>query len=157
MYLRQIIKNRLFNPKRRSFLLGMLSAGIVGPAVIPKFMRLAIAMGALDHKQGMRTVKGDVKINGVTANVGSIVNIGDTVTTGSVGYAIFVIKRSVYLVRENSTITPDQEPDNRKKDKVIYVLTVINHTDEELILLESMVSRRPPFVDRIAREGGGSY
>jgi hypothetical protein len=119
-------------------------------------MRLAIAMGALDHKQGMRTVKGDVKINDVAADVGAIVNIGDTAMTGSDGYAIFVIKRSVYLVRENSTITLDQEPDNEKKDKVIFVLTVINHTDEELILLESMVGRRPPFVDRFAREGGGS-
>lgn len=243
MELRQLISNTIFNANRRSFLLGLLSAGILGPAVIPKFMRLAIAMGALDHKQGMRTVKGDVKINGVMADVGSIVNMGDTVTTGPDGYAVFVVKRSVYLVRDNSSITLTQEPDHAVKDKAISVLTVINgkilsvfgkgkrrlisqtavigirgtavyleseetktyictcygkaeirsrfvrsvretvktrhheqpryvysrdaeeimtpapvinHTDQELILLESMVGRRPPFVDRFAKKGGGS-
>ena len=34
---------------------------------------------------------------------------------------------------------------------------VINHTDAELILLESLVWRQPPFVDNEGNGGSGGY
>jgi len=34
---------------------------------------------------------------------------------------------------------------------------VIDHTDAELILLESLVGRRPPFMNQLLRGGGGGY
>lgn len=44
-------------------------------------------------------------------------------------------------------------PENR----IIVKAPVVNHTDAELIRLESLVYRQPPFVDRRNGNGGGGY
>jgi len=87
---------------------------------------MVLAMGQRDYLQGMQTVDGDVKINNIQATVGSIVNIGDTVTTGDDGKAVFVMNRSVYLLRENTSITLSIERDESAKENMVSILKLIN-------------------------------
>jgi len=224
----------LTNTSRRKLLMWMLAGSVTAPSLMPFCLRYALAMGNKDYPQGMQTVEGDVRVNGVRAQIGSVVDIGDVVTTGKGGYAVFVLHRSAYMVRENSRIELTSEPDEENSEKIVLVLTmisggllsvfgkgkrrmvtqtaiigirgtavyiesepersyvctcygkseiisradqdiretvktryhdkprwvygknaetilaeapVINHTDDELILLESLVGRRPPFIN----------
>ena len=87
---------------------------------------MVLAMGRRDYPQGMQTVEGDVKINDIQATVGSIVNIGDTVTTGDDSKAIFVMNRAVYLLRNNTSMTLSIEPDESAKENIVYILKLLN-------------------------------
>lgn len=235
------MKTEAFDAHRRFFILKTIPCLIAGSAGFPGLIRTAMAMGALGHQQGMRKIEGDVKINGVPARIGDPVKTGDVVATGPDSMAVFVMDRSVYLVRENTHVefsaqtagqleetlanvirivkgrmlsvfgrrrrrifTPtavvgirgtgvylEAEPQRtyvctcygvaqiaagadpdvketvqtayhesprfvygRGAERLIVKAPVFNHTDEELIMLESLVFRKPPFVDQ---EGGNGY
>ncbi len=230
--------------ERRRLLRGLLSAVALTALPIPPFVRQAFAMGFTTPPQGVHTVEGDVRINGTPAVKGDLVKRGDVVTTGPDAIAIFVIDKSVYLVRGDSRVDlAGDEAEGYKEDiKTIirmlrgrmltvfgrgrrrietvtgvigirgtgiyiesgptrdYVCTcygkatiqvaddpsiaeevatryhesprylypagaaqrivkapVVNHTDAELILLESIVWRKPPFVEEGGGGGGGGY
>jgi hypothetical protein len=235
-----------FLRERRWLLRGLLSAGVATALPLPLLIRQAFSMGFTTPPQGIYTLEGDVRINGRPAAKGDPVVLGDVITTGPDAMAIFIIDKSVYLVRGDSRVDlagPDAE--GYKKDiktiirmmkgkmltvfgrgrrrihtptavigvrgtgvyveseqDSVYVCTcygktrivladnpsigedistnyhespryvypegngnpiaeapVINHTDAELILLESLVWRQPPFVDEQGNggNGGGGY
>ena len=90
---------------RREFLIKMLSAGLVGSVVSTVLARQVLAMGAAGQlPQGIQKMQGAVMINGIRAQIGSLVVPGDVITTGSASHAVIVVDKDAYLVRENSAI-----------------------------------------------------
>jgi FecR protein len=175
---------------------------------------------------GIRQLKGDVRINGVVAQLGQAVLPGDEVTVGPEGEGVYVVGQDAYLLRGNSAVVHlqdgakaalrllrgrllsvfgpgakqiqtatatvgirgtacyvEQAPEqvyfclcygtadivpvadpaqqreiqtryhdspfvigNKAGAGVLQPAPVINHTDAELIMLEALVGRRPPFM-----------
>jgi hypothetical protein len=194
------------------------------------FLRRALAVGSVE--KGVARVRGDARINGVSAKQGMDVKAGDVVTTGADGELVFVVDRDAFLVRASARVeiqgqkgsllasglriltgavlsvfpsgramriqTPTatigirgtgiyveaeeartyvctcygeaeiasaQDPSTREvvrtrhHEQPRYVMAmgapqmlmsapVINHTDAELTMLESLVGRHPPFTPR---------
>ncbi len=221
----------------------MLVAGIVSGAASSTLVHRVMAMGERGQlPEGVRKVQGTVAVNGVQAQVGSLVIPGDVITTGSASLGVFVIGKDVFLVRENSrielagehagagsmnivktikvaagkvlsvfgsggkrieTVTAvagtrgtglyiESDPEvtylflcygeidlsakdfpgenkvfnTKHHEQPYYILgggakraylkaPMLNHTDEELTMLEALVGRRPPFGD--GGVGGGGY
>lgn len=67
---------------------------------MPAALRLALAQSSA--VQGVRNTRGEVRINGKSAEPGSIVRPGDAIETGGRGYATFVVGEDAFLVRANS-------------------------------------------------------
>ena len=81
--------------QRRRALLA-LAAGIGLPAAL----RLALAQSST--KQGVRTLQGDMRINGKPAEVGTLVRPGDAIVLGSGALATFVVGQDAFLMRGGS-------------------------------------------------------
>jgi len=111
---------------RRAFIYQLLAGSGLGIAGLPGFIRTAHGMGKLSVTQGMRKVRGDVKINGVSAEVGTLVKYGDVVTTGPDSYAVFVIDKSAYLVRDNTHVELSGETSGQYKEKIVNILRIIS-------------------------------
>ena len=86
--------------RRRRLLLAMMGAGLAVPAIL----REASAQNLIPEAQGVRSLDGDVRVNGRRAAPGAPVRPGDTVTTGSNAYVTFVVGLDAYLLRENSRV-----------------------------------------------------
>jgi hypothetical protein len=84
----------LHRARRRALL--ALAAGISFPAAL----KLALAQSSA--KQGVRTIQGDMKINGKPAEVGTLVRPGDAIMLGSGALATFVVGQDAFLIRGNS-------------------------------------------------------
>ncbi|HKB74467.1 MAG TPA: hypothetical protein VKC82_09370 [Burkholderiales bacterium] len=84
----------LHRARRRALLL--FAAGIGLPAAV----RLALAQSSA--KQGVRTVQGDMRINGKPAEVGTLVRPGDAIVLGDGAVATFVVGQDAFLMRGNS-------------------------------------------------------
>jgi hypothetical protein len=111
---------------RRAFIYQLLAGSGLGIVGLPGFMRTALGMGTLSVTQGMRKVRGDVKINGVSVEVGTLVKTGDVVTTGPDSYAVFVIDKSAYLVRDNTNVELSSKYSDQYKEKIVNILRIIN-------------------------------
>ncbi len=85
---------------RRRLLLALMGAGLSASGIL----REAAAQNLIPETQGMLRLDGDVRINGARAALGILVRPGDVITTGSNAYAIFVVGRDAYLMRENSRL-----------------------------------------------------
>ena len=120
------MKKLSFNLLRRKWLFWIIGGSIIGPICYPRLIRMVLAMGRMDYPQGMQIGEGDVKINDIQATAGSIVKIGDTVSTGDDSKAVFVMNRSVYLLRSNTTITLSIEEDEGVKEDIVYILKLLN-------------------------------
>ena len=81
-------------PSRRRALLA-LAAAVGAPAAL----RLALAQSSA---QGVRSVKGEVRVNGLPVVVGSLIRPGDTIEVGKEALAAFVVDRDAFLMRGNS-------------------------------------------------------
>jgi hypothetical protein len=114
------------NLNRRAFIYQLLAGSGLGIAGLPGFRRTALAMGTFSVTQGMRKVMGDVKINGLSAEVGTLVKNGDVVTTGPDSYAVFVIDKSAYLVRDNTHVELSSKTSDQYKEKIVNILRIIN-------------------------------
>src|SRR3954467_3696943 len=66
-------------------------------------VRRGLAQGRIDP--GIRTVFGDVRINGKAARRGALVRAGDEVSTAAGAQAIFVVDRDAMLVRGSSEVS----------------------------------------------------
>ncbi len=84
---------------RRVMLRGFALAGVAGGGVLGWLREAAAA----NPDSGMRSIKGDVRIDGAPAASGQPVRPGQTVTTGPGGEAVFVIGRDAFLQRGNSS------------------------------------------------------
>ncbi len=222
-----------FNLTRRWWLGNALALGTFGLTG----MRGVPAMSRVPDVEGVYKLKGDVRINGIKVKTGDLVKSGDTVAAGSNSYAVFVIAKDAFLIRENTRVLVSGngllieglriltgkalsvfKPGNKRiqtamatigirgtavyveaHDDHTYVCTcygtvdissdltgrlletvkttkhdsprfiypgdserliepapVINHTNEELIMLESLVGRSPPFASQLG-DGNGGY
>ncbi len=215
-------------PSRRVALAWVAAFGLGGA------LQRALAAGSQPQAPGFRTVRGNVSLNGQPAQVGQLVQPGDTVRTGPDGQAVYIIGRSAFMQREASEVsfgagaaaafrvvqgkllsvfapgapqrietatatigirgtgcylevlaertyfclcygTADVTPQadsaqsreivTRYHDLPYYIYPpgspevwraapVINHTDTELMTLEALVGRRPPFANQ---PGTGGY
>ena len=114
------------NLNRRAFIYQLLAGSGLGITGLPGFMRTALGMGTFSVTQGMRKVRGNVKINGLSAEVGTLVKNGDVVTTGPDSYAVFVIDKSAYLVRDNTHVELSSKTSDQYKEKIVNILRIIN-------------------------------
>lgn len=114
------------NLNRRAFIYQLLAGSGLGITGLPGFMRTALGMGIFSVTQGMRKVRGNVKINGLSAEVGTLVKNGDVVTTGPDSYAVFVIDKSAYLVRDNTHVELSSKTSDQYKEKIVNILRIIN-------------------------------
>ncbi len=120
------MKTNAFSLSRRSFIINILASGPLGITGIIGSIRTTSAMGTLSsYPKGIQKVKGEVKINGILAKVGRIVKPGDTVTTGPDSLSIFVIGKSVYLVRDNTRVDLSSETSNEFKEDIVNVLRIV--------------------------------
>ena len=85
-------------PGRRAWLLRALAGGVA----VPLLIRDALAAG--ERASGMVEVKGEVRINGRPARVGSVVMPGDSVATARGASAVFILGRDAFLIRENTEL-----------------------------------------------------
>jgi hypothetical protein len=87
------------NITRRRFFRFSAAAGL------GSWLHAAWAMGKRPEFQGIHRAKGDVRVNGAPAKIGTPVNVGDTVTTGAKSEVIFVVGEDAFLLRENGRLT----------------------------------------------------
>lgn len=111
---------------RRGFLKALLTGGCLGMAALPLFIRRAVAMGALPYPSGIQKMEGSVTVNGREARPGDPVAFGDTVETGPGSMVVFVVDRSVYLMRDRTRLTVAREADSAQRDTVSEVLRILN-------------------------------
>ena len=86
-----------FRDTRRA-LLAALGTGIGMPAA------LRIALAQSSPTQGMRTVRGEVSVNGKAVKAGAAVHAGDIVATGASALASFVVGQDAFLMRQDSRV-----------------------------------------------------
>jgi hypothetical protein len=222
---------------RRDFIRSAVAVGVLIPGGIGGLIGEALAQGK--GKPGVNRMRGEVRVNGQPAKLGSIIKPGDTVTTGPKSYVTFVVGQDAFLMRGSTQlelggaetlvnlarvltgkllsvyskgpprkiegvtatigirgtgayievepertyfclcygeaeIVPVAAPDAREvvrtrhhespryiygkgRATVVEKAPVINHRDEELILLESLVGRMPAFLQSQINEFGTNY
>src|SRR5437588_5656869 len=91
---RQCRLARMHIQRRRALL--TLAAGIGLPAALGRALAQASA------KQGVRTVQGDMRINGKPAEVGTLVRPGDTIVLANGALATFVVGQDAFRMRGDS-------------------------------------------------------
>lgn len=65
----------------------------------------ALANGNKPLPNGIRSLRGEVRINGAQARVGQAVLQGDTVSTGAQSEVVYVMANNAYLMRDNSQVS----------------------------------------------------
>jgi len=83
------------DPLRRRTLIALLGGGVS----LSASLRVAAQLATVE---GMREVRGDVRINGIRAVPGMRVAAGDSVRTASGALAVFSIGQDAFLMRANS-------------------------------------------------------
>ena len=83
--------------QRRRALLA-LAAGIGLPTALGR------ALAQTSAKHGVRTVQGDMRINGKPAEVGTLVRPGDAIVLGDGAVATFVVGQDAFLMRGGSRV-----------------------------------------------------
>ncbi len=110
---------------RRGFLGRLAAGGAVCISGLSLGERLALGMGAFSYPQGIQKITGEVKINGVAVQVGTPVQEGDMVATGPDSMAIFVMEKSVYLVRADTQLIFTKKTAGDIKEKISTVLKIL--------------------------------
>jgi hypothetical protein len=90
-------------PRRRRFL--KQTAALLPLGGLSALISEALARGTDPQQQGVRKLSGDVRVNGKSASVGTLIKPGDTVTTAKGSEVIYVIGQDAYLQRESTSVT----------------------------------------------------
>ncbi len=109
---------------RRFFVMKILAGTIIGLSDFPGFIRTVLAMGMHNIKQGVQKIKGYVRINGIPAKIGALVNPGDVVTTGPDSLVVFVMHKSVYLIREDTHVEFSSDTSEQFKESITNVINI---------------------------------
>jgi FecR protein len=105
---KQSVTQTLSLRARRQWLKSAAALGLLGPAGISGLIQEAIAKGDTPAVNGINTLDGTATVNGMPARVGTPVKAGDRVTTGVKSYAVIVVGKDAYLLRENSSIVLEE-------------------------------------------------
>lgn len=119
------MKTTGIDPYRRKFVTMLLTTGTIGVSGLTGFVRTVFGMGAFKQPQGIQEIAGVVKVNGRPASIGLLVQSGDIVTTGPDSMVIFIIDKSVYLVRDNTRLEFSLETSGKFKQTVEDVLRIL--------------------------------
>ena len=87
--------------RRRRFLAG---AALLGTAGFSAWFSRALAKGDVPLTPAIHHLDGSARVNGRDAKVGTPVNLGDKVSTGSRSQAVVVIGGDAFLLRSETTI-----------------------------------------------------
>jgi hypothetical protein len=112
--------------ERRAFLFSILRGWATIWFFTMGFVRHAYALGALKFPTGVQKLKGRVSINGKTAQEGDLVKPGDVIITGAFSMVIFVVGKSVYLLRDNTRLEIQHERSASGNKAVTEVARIIN-------------------------------
>jgi len=104
--------------RHRRMVLKLVAAGLIGVETLAR----APKSWAQQATDGVNRVIGSVSVNGTSADVGTPVGAGDTVTTGPDGHAVIVIGDNAFLFRNDSEVEFEPEPDN----VAVRALTVVS-------------------------------
>lgn len=118
------MQNDHFTIGRRRTLHWLLAGSTLGLVPFPVLVKTAAAMGRLGYEPEMKRVRGDVRLNGKPAQVGTPVNYGDIVETGTPAMAVFVLGKSVFLVRDNTRIELPAAPEKSLAEKAGQVVNL---------------------------------
>lgn len=110
---------------RRMFLFRMAAGGLLPFSGLHLSAGRGFAMGSHSYPQGFREIRGEVRVNGLPAEIGMSLTPGDVVTTGPDSQAVFVIHTSVYLVRDNSRLKLDAAASEPGKEKIVDLLRIV--------------------------------
>lgn len=114
-----------FYPSRRSFFRSVITTSLLTVTGPSGWITKTLAMGTSGISQGVRRIQGSVTVNGLSAQIGTIVNVGDEVVTGVGSEVIFVVARSVYLLRDNTRMTVETVESKDMKAKSIVTLKLL--------------------------------
>ena len=142
--------------QRRDLLRFIATLGAAGAS---GYLREVLAAG--DLPPGLHRLEGTATVNGKPAKSGAAVSLGDRIATGPDSHAVVVQKGDAFLMRADTVIEgPQMAPKTVKTshhEQPLLLTTTTpamaaqpgpfrNHTDDELIMLESLVGRVPPFM-----------
>ena len=108
---------------RRRWLKTAAALGLLGPAGISGLIQEALAKGDVPPVAGINSLTGTAQVNGVAAKVGTPVKPGDRVTTGPNSFAVVVVGKDAYLLRDNSTIVLEESKTTRGTLDTVLILT----------------------------------
>ena len=97
--------NRL---SRRTHLKQLAALGLLGPAGISGLIQDALAKGDAPAVPGINALSGSATVNGQAAKVGSAVKPGDKVTTGKGSYAVVLVGKDAFLLRDSTSVIFEQ-------------------------------------------------
>lgn len=92
------------NTARRTMLLKLAAAGLTVPGAIRMALAQQMPHDNMPGTQGMRDMRGDVRVNGRRAVLDTPVMPGDRVTTGRNAMAMFVVGQDAFLVRGTTRV-----------------------------------------------------
>jgi len=96
------------NKMRRHWLKSATALGIVGAAGVSGLIQEALAKGDTPTSAGINSLQGTATVNGKPARIGTAVKPGDRVATGPKSFAVVVVGKDAYLLRDNSTIVLEE-------------------------------------------------
>lgn len=98
-----------FSARRRSFLSGALQTGLWAMAASSGLLTPLLAIAKNPRKmppgKSIYDMHGDVRVDGTSATMNTLITANSTVVTGSNSFIIFVVGEDSHHVRENSTLT----------------------------------------------------
>jgi hypothetical protein len=101
----------LNEPSRRGLLRQLAALGLLGPAGISGLIQDALAKGDAPVISGINALAGSVTVNAQSARVGSPVKPGDKVSTGKGSYAVVVVGKDAFLLRDSTSVVFEQNRD----------------------------------------------
>ncbi len=97
---------------RRTHLKQLAAVGLLGPAGLSGLIQDVLAKGDLPAVSGINSLSGNASVNGQAAKVGTPVKPGDRVATSSGSYAVVVVGKDAYLLRDRTTVIFEESKSN---------------------------------------------